>query len=63
MYENIFKTHDCMHDRYKTMLLKHDRHPTLNKLENLHKLRQHFRRAMKSIKTIQNGSVGVHTLW
>ena len=39
MYENIFKTHDCMHDSYKTMLLKHDGHPTLIKQENLHKLR------------------------
>ena len=40
MYENIFKTHDCMHDSYKTnMLLKHDRHPALIKQENLHKLR------------------------
>ena len=33
MYENIFKTHDCMCDSYKTMLLKHDRHPTLIKQE------------------------------
>ena len=39
MYENIFKTHDCMPHSYKTMLLKHDRHPTLIKQENLHKLR------------------------
>ena len=38
MYENIFKTHDCMHDSYKTTL-KHDRYPALIKQENLHKLR------------------------